>query len=60
MVRTRAGLNTQLRSDVSLCHIPSVMFEVRYAGVDRAAGSLGKLVQGSCWTLNLLGPELFF
>jgi hypothetical protein len=28
-----------------LCCIPSVMFEVRYTGVDRAAGYRGMLVQ---------------
>ena len=34
------------------CCIPSVMVEIRYAGVDRAAGYWGKLVRGSCWTLQ--------
>jgi len=35
-----------------LCYIPSVMAEIRYAGVDQAAGYCGKLVGGSCWALK--------
>lgn len=35
-----------------LCYILSVMAEIRYAGVDQAAGYCGKLVGGLSWTLK--------
>ena len=38
---------------MAYCCIPSKMLEVRYAGVDRAAGSRGMLVQARAGHLRI-------